>query len=293
MPVPPQDLSALEDDGPGSAQVVRPPVDEAAFTAVYQEHYRTCLRLARRLVLDDGLAHEVVQEVFLSWWRTAGGSYCADRGALGAWLSTLTHHKAVDAVRTSERHRRLVRAAASALPCQPEERSVEDLVWWELGTQRLLGALTVLTPAQRDVLALAYVQGLTQTEIADQLGIPLGTVKSRTHSGMLRLRAAVGGAWTLTDPTSGPPRSTVRTTDADRQVDSASGSARSMESDVEQCAAALVRVAAQESEDEQHTATLLSQAMALADRHGEAGLYGLVVALARLAPADGAARRLA
>jgi hypothetical protein len=66
-----------------------------------------------------------------------------------------------------------------------------------------------------------------------------------------------------------------------------------VESDVEQCAATLVRVAAQESEDEQHTATLVRHAMALADRHGEAGLYGLVVALARLAPADGAARRLA
>lgn len=193
-------------------------------------------------------------------------------------------------------------AAGSALPCQPEQRSVEDLVWWELGPQRLLTALPVLTPAQRDVLRLAYVQGLTQVEIAERLRIPLGTVKSRTHSGILRLRAAVGGAWTPTGPTSRPQRGTVRGSRPDPQDDWSVGtplptaprtSAPTLRDDVEQCAATLARIAAEESEDELHTATLISHAMALVDRHGEAGLYGLVVALARLAPAGGAARRLA
>ena len=284
------------------AHVSRRPIGEAAFTAAFDEHYPTCLRTARRLVLDDGLAHEVVQEVFLSWWRTAGGTYRADRGDLGAWLSTITHHKAVDAVRDSERHRRLVAAAGSALPHQVQQRTVEDVVWWELGTQSLLAALPALSAAQREVIGLAYVEGLTQAEVAERLGIPLGTVKSRTHAGMLRLRAAVGGTWTPTGPTSWPQRATTddsgldphdRATATARSQTAAGAATGTLRDEVDRCADELARIAAEEVDGRPCTAALVSRAAALVDRHGEAGVYGLVVALARRVPARGASRQLA
>ena len=292
----PTDDAAVQEQLPGA----RPPIGEAAFTSAFEEHYPTCLRLARRLVLDDGLAHEVVQEVFLSWWRSAGGEYRAERGELAAWLSTLTHHKAVDAVRTSERHRRLVDAAGSALPHQLEQRPVEEVVWWELGTQSLVAALPALSAAQREVLGLAYVEGLTQAETADRLGIPLGTVKSRTHAGMLRLRAAVGGTWTPTGPTSRPRANGDAGLDrqdrstAGAQLPVAVGAASgTLRDDVERCADELAQLAADETDGRPHTATLVSHAAALVDRHGEAGLYGLVVALARLVPVRAGSRQLA
>ncbi len=263
------------------------PVGEAAFTAGFQEHYAACLRLARRVVRDEGLAHEVVQEVFLAWWRAAGDGYRADRGELGAWLSTLAHHKAVDAVRTSERHRRLLAAAMSQVPCQPEQRLVDDVVWWEVGRRSLQAALPTLTLVQREVLDLAYVAGLTQAEIAERLGIPLGTVKSRTHAGMLRLRAAIGGTWTPTGPIE-PPEGAV-TGNASlisqmRRARRTRSETKSVRFDVAACAAALVRLASKEGEDGLDTA-MVRQAAAVVEKHGEAGVYGLVVALARLAAA--------
>jgi RNA polymerase sigma-70 factor (ECF subfamily) len=239
------------------------------------------------VVRDEGLAHEVVQEVFLAWWRAAGDGYRADRGELGAWLTTLAHHKAVDAVRTSERHRRLLAAAMSQVPCQPEQRLVDDVVWWEVGRRSLQAALPTLTLVQREVLDLAYVAGLTQVEIAERLGIPLGTVKSRTHAGMLRLRAAIGGTWTPTGPI-GPPEGAA-TRDASlsqmRRARRARSDTKSVRVDVAACAAALVELASKEGEDGLDTA-MVRQAAAVVEKHGVAGVYGLVVALARLAAAS-------
>ncbi len=101
----------------------------AAFTAIFRDHHDACLRLARRVVQDEGLAHDVVQDVFLTWWRTDGGNYDAERGELAAWLATLTHHEAVDALRAAERQRRLLRRSGSdvaGLDAPPDE-----VVWWE------------------------------------------------------------------------------------------------------------------------------------------------------------------
>ena len=274
-------------DGPGPGGL---PVDEAAFTAGFREHYTACLRQARRVVRDQALAHEVVQEVFLAWWRAAGSGYRADRGELAAWLSALTHHKAVDAVRTAERHRRLLAAAMSQVQCQPGQRLVDEVVWWEVGRQSLLAALPTLTPAHREVLDLAYTTGLTQVEIAERLGIPLGTVKSRTHAGMLRLRAAIGGTWTPTGPP-GPPegRSTSNPSLVSQMhpARDARSETQNVRDDVAVCAAALVQTASAEDEDELGSAAMVTQAAAVIDKHGEAGIYGLVVALARLAAASG------
>ena len=273
------DLPVEADD-----QARRPLPTSVAFTDVFLEHRGMCLRLARRLVRDEGLAHDVVQDVFLAWWRTGGGGFSADRGALAAWLSTITHHKAVDAVRTSERHARLRSAAQTALHVAPQDRPVEDVVWWELGTQSLRAALLTLPAKQRDVLDLVYTGGLTQVEVADRLGIPLGTVKSRTHAGLLRLRAALSGTWTPNGPDpaqeDAPPRGYADVGAVPRPQWAASASGDGAD-DVERCAAALVRAAA--ADPVSADAAMRSLSCALVDRHGEPSLHALVLALARLA----------
>lgn len=177
----------------------------ARFTSLYRQHHRPCLVLARRLIGDEQLAHEVVQEVFLALWRTGGAGYHPHRGEFSTWLMSVTHHKAIDAIRASERRRRQQAVAeAEHLPAAPEHPT-DDTVWLELGKQQLVAALRSLTPRQREVLCLAYLAGLTQTEIANRTGIPLGTVKTRTRAGLLRLRADIARTWTPTGTHAGAP----------------------------------------------------------------------------------------
>ena len=268
----------------------RAPGREVAFTSIFAEHYEACLRIARRLVGDDGLAHDVVQDVFLSWWQADGGGYRPDRGELAPWLSTLTHHKAVDALRSASRHQR-IRVAVEFMR-EPEQRLVDDVVWWEMGRQSLLAALHTLPPKQREVLSLAYVLGLTQTEIAERLGIPVGTVKSRTHTGILRLRAALHSTWTPAGATAPAPLREL----ADLPVPVRSlrdarpeRPAERMPEDVEACAADLLEIAAGQADQASGVAAMIGRAAALVDKHGKGAVYELVVLLARRSVTDGSA----
>jgi RNA polymerase sigma-70 factor (ECF subfamily) len=281
MPFSPATAASTDDEPPRL-----PLPTSVTFTEVFLEHHATCLRLARRLVRDEVLAQDVVQEVFLAWWRTGGGAYRADRGALAAWLSTITHHKAVDAVRSSERHARLRSAAEAAGHTTPEERLVEDVVWWELGKERLREALPTLPLKQREVLSLVYLAGMTQAEVADRLGIPLGTVKSRTHAGLLRLKAAVSGSWTPSGPDAGEEDGRPRACAEVRSVPSAPwarAAATGGHDDVERCAAALVRAASTGADDGAAAAAMQSLSCALVEQHGADSLHALAVVLARLA----------
>ena len=254
----------------------------AAFTSVFAEHYGACLRIARRLVRDDGLAHDVVQDVFLSWWRAGGGGYRPDRGGLAPWLSTLTHHKAVDALRSADRQRRILVAVESVR--EPEQRLVDDVVWWELGRRSLMAALPTLPPKQQEVLHLAHVLGLTQAEIAERLGIPIGTVKSRTHAGMLRLRAALSSTWTPAGGTAEAPLPGAAGLPARvRSLEDARPPmpAERVRDDVEACAGDLAGIAAAQADEASGAAAMIGRAAALVDTHGTAAAYELVVALAR------------
>ena len=265
-------------DRAGSGQDQRPP---PTFSDVFVEHHDLCLRVARRLVRDEGLAHDVVQDVFLAWWRAEGGSYRAERGALAAWLTTITHHKAVDAVRSSERHARSESAAQAARDAGPQARLVDDVVWWDLGRQTVREALSTLPLKQREVLGLVYLAGLTQAEVADRLGIPLGTVKSRTHAGLLRLKAAVSGTWTP-DGLDPADASTAPGVSADvRSVPSTRWQASTAAADVRRCAVELVQAAS-------GARTAASDAMraltsALVTRHGVDSLHELACVLSELA----------
>jgi RNA polymerase sigma factor (sigma-70 family) len=164
--------------------------DADALEALYDRYGKVAYSLARRIVADETLAQDVVQEVFLSIWRDAG-RFDAARGTVSTYLLAMTHHRAVDVVRREENLRRR-RTTDEALEYEPDPSpGVEDDV--EAGERRrqVRAALAELPPAQREALALAYFGGYTQREVASLVGIPLGTVKTRMAAGMRKLKDAL------------------------------------------------------------------------------------------------------
>ena len=158
----------------------------ASFAARLDEYTARAWALARRIVADDALAEDVVQEAFLAYWRNSS-AYDVTRGAFGSWFLALVHHKAVDAVRREESHRRRADAAAD-LAGQDAVRDVAETVADRITDLRVRAALQSLPAAQREALVLAYWGGYTQREIAQRTGAPLGTVKTRMFAGMRRLQ---------------------------------------------------------------------------------------------------------
>lgn len=172
-------LCALVVDGDGSA-----------LEALYGRYGRVSYALARRILTDEVLAQDVVQEVFLTVWRDAG-RFDASRGGFSTWLLTMTHHKSVDAVRREENLRKR-RAPAEALEFEESRApAVEDEVWTAFRRDQVRAALVELPDPQREALSLAYFGGYTQREIAKITDTPLGTVKTRMLAGMKRLREAL------------------------------------------------------------------------------------------------------
>lgn len=166
--------------------------DEAAIEALYQRYGAACFALARRILDDHQLAEDVVQQVFLAMWQGTG--YDARRGAVSTWLLSVTHHKAVDAVRREGNRRKRLATEQALLEVAATGPGPDDEVWARLRAERTREALRGLPAEQREVLLLAYYGGYTQREIADLTGLPLGTVKSRTLAAMRRLREHLGTA---------------------------------------------------------------------------------------------------
>ncbi len=130
-------------------------------------------------------AEEVLQDTFLKLWRRAR-QYLAERGSFLIWLLTIARHTALDRLRLESRQPAQYDAADPDLLWQsiPEPNSTSDEARW----RTLQMAVGALPEGQRKVIELAYYQGLSQSEIAETLGLPLGTVKSRLRDGMERLR---------------------------------------------------------------------------------------------------------
>jgi RNA polymerase sigma-70 factor (ECF subfamily) len=158
--------------------------DERALGDLYDRHGRTAYSLAFRVVRDAVLAEDVVQDAFVSVWRTAAAFRC-ERSKPSTWILTLVHRRAVDLVRREQRRR------AEPLSGEYEgcTQGVDEDVELALERRRVQVALRELPADQRRLLELAYYGGLTQSELAERLELPIGTVKSRMFAGLRRLES--------------------------------------------------------------------------------------------------------
>jgi RNA polymerase sigma-70 factor (ECF subfamily) len=159
--------------------------DETALAELYDRVGRTAFGLAFRVLRDDRLAEDAVQEAFLGVWRTAA-SFSADRAKATTWILTLVHRRAVDLVRREQRRR--AEPLGDTDVDDAAGPSAEDAAWLNFERERVQDALRRLPDAQREALELAYYGGYTQSELAERLGEPLGTIKSRMFAGLARLR---------------------------------------------------------------------------------------------------------
>src|SRR4051794_24508313 len=161
---------------------------QGALAELYDRYGRPAYGLALRILRDEALAEDAVQDAFLAVWRTAA-RFVPERGKASTWILTVVHRRAVDLVRREERRR------ADTLEQAPEQDSgtaVDEEAWLRLQRERVQQALTRLPDQQREAIELAYYGGFTQTELAERLGQPLGTIKSRMFMGLARLRELLG-----------------------------------------------------------------------------------------------------
>jgi RNA polymerase sigma-70 factor (ECF subfamily) len=166
--------------------------DKDAFGELYQRYGRSAFGVALRVTAQEVIAQEVVQDAFLALWR-APEAFDATRGAFRSFFLSLVHHRAVDAVRREERLRKRTERASNLEPAtgeDPAEDVVED-AYLRVRRKEVRAAIASLPAEQRNVLDMAYFGGMTQARIAEELGIPLGTVKTRTLAAMRKLRAAL------------------------------------------------------------------------------------------------------
>jgi RNA polymerase sigma factor (sigma-70 family) len=167
--------------------------DAGALEALYDRYGRAAYSLARRILTEETLAQDVVQEVFLSLWRDAR-RFDAGRGTVATYLLSMTHHRAVDVVRREENLRRW-RTSDEGLELAPDPKArVEDEVEASERRAEVRAALKDLPDPQRQALLLAYFGGYTQREVSALVGVPLGTVKTRMAAGMRKMREALSDA---------------------------------------------------------------------------------------------------
>jgi RNA polymerase sigma factor (sigma-70 family) len=158
--------------------------DETALGEVYDQYSSFVFGLAKRVIGDPRAAEDVSQEVFLHLWQHAD-AFDPDRGSLRTWLGTLTHRRAVDHVRREEARRRRAQREASRRPASIPD--VDEMAVALVTAERVRAALDVLPPEQRECIDLAYFGGRTYREVAESLGIPEGTAKSRLRLGLRRV----------------------------------------------------------------------------------------------------------
>jgi RNA polymerase sigma-70 factor (ECF subfamily) len=157
---------------------------EQGLAGLYDLYGRRAYGLALRILRDRTLAENAVQDAFLTVWRSAA-AYRRERGTPSTWILTIVHRRAVDIVRQEQRRRaHLVEDYE-----EPAGDATEEEALARAEGARVRGALAQLTPAQRCLIELAYYGGLTQSEIAVKLDVPVGTVKSRTFTALSRLRS--------------------------------------------------------------------------------------------------------
>ncbi|HLB18190.1 MAG TPA: sigma-70 family RNA polymerase sigma factor [Gaiellaceae bacterium] len=178
--------------------------DQSALAELYDRFGRVAYGVALRVLRDEKLAEDAVQEGFLTAWRNAD-RFMPERAKASTWLLTFVHRRAVDLVRRENRRRvDLVPDRAE----QPASGSAEEDAWLRFERERVQTALKQLPDQQREALELAYYGGFSQSELAERLGQPVGTIKSRMFTGLARLRELLADpgpgetAWKPTPSTS-------------------------------------------------------------------------------------------
>ena len=166
--------------------------DADAFEELYRRYSAAAYGLAVRVLAQPQLAQDVVHDSFMALWRMPE-AYDPARGAFRSFFLSLVHHRAVDVVRREERLRQRTQRALNLDPGVGEDvaEGVVEEAWLVTRRKEVREALRGLPPDQRKVLEMAYFGGYTQARIADELGIPLGTVKTRTLAALRKLKRAL------------------------------------------------------------------------------------------------------
>ncbi|MDJ0338204.1 sigma-70 family RNA polymerase sigma factor [Cryobacterium sp. PH31-O1] len=166
--------------------------DQAAFGELYDQIAPRVLGLVKRLLVDHAQSEEVTQEIFLEIWQSAS-RYEPTRGGASTWILTMAHRRAVDRIRSSQAGRdRDTKIGIRDLAVAYDQ--VAETVEVRIEHERVEKAMTRLTQLQRQAVSLAYYGGFSHSEVAEQLHIPLGTVKTRLRDGLIRLRDELGVA---------------------------------------------------------------------------------------------------
>ena len=164
--------------------------EKEALEELYARYSTSVYSLARFMLRHEALAEEASQDVFLNIWLKAS-SYNPDRGEPRAWIMSVAHHRVVDIIRSRRRNITMTDPkdyeTLDLLPSSQMPTAEEAVL--NLERERIRRALSILPEAQREVIVLAYFHGLSQSEIAEKLGQPLGTVKTRVRLAMQKLRA--------------------------------------------------------------------------------------------------------
>lgn len=159
--------------------------DRRALESAFEAYSGAVKSMALRVLRDDSLAEDVVQDTFVTFWKSPG-RYDPGRGTLRTFLLTIAHRRAVDIVRSE-----VARTKREERPPDPVHFDLEDEVWSRRLSEHVRDALMDLSEGERQAISLAYYGGLSYVEVANRLGEPEGTVKSRIRSGMRKLASSL------------------------------------------------------------------------------------------------------
>ena len=163
--------------------------DQSAFSALYDALSPKVFAAVRRVLRDPAMSEEVLQEVFVELWKTAA-HYDRSRATATTFTVTIARRRAVDRVRREQSQRNRIESLQAQR--NDEQGALEDAVVSSFDDERVRRALATLPEDQREVITLAFIDGLAHGAIAEQLGLPLGTVKGRARGGLKRLRGLLG-----------------------------------------------------------------------------------------------------